>query len=476
MRRPLYKSRLWRIRVSDRRSLLIVVDLIVAVTALILSLYFWADSEKFLGFSSSFIQRRVPPWFFTFPLAWIILLVDLYDVHKAGKWQATIQGIARAALIGFGLYLALYFYYADPPRSLLPRRGVASFLIIVSLLTLLWRAVYIRIFTAPQFMRRVLIVGGGKAGRALVQVINELWPPPFFLVGIVDDDPQKQGLEIEGFKVLGTRVALGDLLEAHEVTDIIVAISGELHSEMFHNLLVAQERGVEIIRMPKVYEQLLGRVPIRLLEGDWILRAFIDEQRTSSFYEMGKRLLDILGGFVGVLILVACTPLIAIMILIDDGLPIFYSQTRWGKGAQNYTIYKFRTMYRDAEADGMPRWAKEDDQRATRVGRLLRRTHLDELPQFLNVLRGEMSLVGPRAERPELVAHFEKHVPFYRARLLVKPGITGWAQINFGYASTIEETTTKLEYDLYYIKNRSMIMDLVILLRTPSMVLGLRGR
>jgi lipopolysaccharide/colanic/teichoic acid biosynthesis glycosyltransferase len=169
-------------------------------------------------------------------------------------------------------------------------------------------------------------------------------------------------------------------------------------------------------------------------------------------------------------------PFIALATLIDDGWPIFYSQARLGRGGITYRIIKFRTMRRDAEADGQPRWAREDDERATRVGRFLRKTHLDELPQFFNVLRGEMSLVGPRAERPELVEYFQRHIPFYRARLLVKPGITGWAQINYGYASSIEETIVKLEYDLYYIKHRSMLMDLVILLRTPATVLGFRGR
>jgi lipopolysaccharide/colanic/teichoic acid biosynthesis glycosyltransferase len=133
-------------------------------------------------------------------------------------------------------------------------------------------------------------------------------------------------------------------------------------------------------------------------------------------------------------------------------------------------------MRRDAESDGMPQWAREDDARATRTGRLLRKSHLDELPQFFNVLRGEMSLIGPRAERPELMGLFQRAVPFYRARLLVKPGITGWAQVNYGYASTIEETMIKLEYDLYYIKHRSMLLDLIILLRTPATVLGFRGR
>jgi len=474
--KPVQKSRLWRFRVNERRNLLIVIDLVVAFVALGIALYYWAISEKYLGFTFLFLERRVPPWFFLFPFAWIILLVELYDVHRAGDWKATIKGITRTALIGFGIYLFLYFYYADPPRSLLPRRGVASFLIIVSLATLIWRLLYIKIFTAPRFMRRVLIVGGGNAGRSLLNVINNLWPPPFHIVGLVDDDPKKDSLEIEGHKVLGSSENLGKIILEQEVSDIIVAISGELGSGMFQGLVDAQENGIAITRMPKVYEEVLGRVPIRLLEADWILRSFVDEIYVSSFDEFGKRLLDILGGLIGVLILTLLTPFITLMILIDDGRPVFYSQTRLGRGGQNYTIIKFRTMRRDAEADGVPRWAKEDDQRATRSGRFLRKTHLDEWPQFLNVLRGEMSLVGPRAERPELVAYFEKHVPFYRARLLVKPGITGWAQVNFGYASTIEETMVKLEFDLYYIKNRNLVMDFVILLRTPSTILGLRGR
>jgi lipopolysaccharide/colanic/teichoic acid biosynthesis glycosyltransferase len=228
--------------------------------------------------------------------------------------------------------------------------------------------------------------------------------------------------------------------------------------------------------MPTAYEEVLGRVPILMLEANWILRSFVDEVRVSGFYLLGKRLLDIIGGLIGTTFMLVLLPFITLLTALDDGFPIFYTQTRNGKGGCTYNIIKFRTMRRDAEADGHPRWAREDDERTTRVGRLLRRTHLDELPQFLNVLSGEMSLVGPRAERPEMVEYFQVRIPFYRARLLVKPGITGWAQVNYGYASTIEETIVKLEYDLYYIKNRSFLMDLVILLRTPATVLGLRGR
>jgi lipopolysaccharide/colanic/teichoic acid biosynthesis glycosyltransferase len=228
--------------------------------------------------------------------------------------------------------------------------------------------------------------------------------------------------------------------------------------------------------MPTAYEELLGRIPIRYLEADWILRSFVDQMQVNVYFEITKRAIDILGSLVGLLILMIFIPFIAIAILIDSGFPIFYTQIRMGKGGNLYRIYKFRTMTKDAEPDGQPKWAEENDSRATRTGLFLRKTHLDELPQFINVLRGEMSLVGPRAERPELVEWFQQHVPFYRARLLVKPGITGWAQVNQSYAATINETIEKLEYDLYYIKRRNIILDLNVLLRTPTMVLGFRGR
>ena len=470
------RSSPWKLRLEERRSVLIAGDFLMALMALVISIIYWGSSVTFIEFNLQFLQERVPAWFYMLPFFWVILLVELYDIHRAGSWSATVRGVATAAIIGFGVYLLLFFYYVDSPRSLLPRRGVASFLVLASLLSLAWRWLYIRIFTAPQFMRRVLVVGGGKAGQAFLRVANELQPHPFYVVGIIDDDPRKADAQIEGIKVLGTSEELLEIVNEQNVSDVMVAISGEMQGKMFQALLDIQQMGVEIIRMPKAYEQLVSRVPIRLLETDWILRSFVDEARISGFYELFKRLMDIAGGLVGTLILTILLPFLALAIIIDDGAPIIYTQTRFGRGGRPYRIIKLRTMRRDAEADGTPQWAREDDSRATRVGRFFRKTHLDELPQFLNVLRGEMSLVGPRAERPELVQMFQKHVPFYRARLLVKPGITGWAQINMGYASTIEETIAKLEYDLFYIKHRNLILDLLILLRTPATVFGFRGR
>lgn len=466
----------WQLRVGERRIILLLGDLLAGLLSLGIALYIWGVSERFTGFSMEFIQKRVPWWFFFLPLIWLIFMIELYDVHRSSDWRQTIRGVLAAVGVGLILYLILFFYYVDPPKSLLPRRGVATFVVVVSLLTLFWRWLYIRIFTNSQFLRRVLLVGGGRSGELLLRAYNNLKVRPFILAGIIDDDHRKLGTSIEGCQVIGTGEQLLQLVEENNISDIIVAITGEMQGHLFQALLDAQEMGAEIVRMPTAYQELLGRVPILSLEANWILRSFVDEVRVSGFYLLGKRLLDIVGGLVGSLVMLLVLPFISIATLIDDGWPIFYAQTRLGRGGQCYRIIKFRTMRRDAEPDGRPRWASEDDERAFRVGRFLRKTHLDELPQFINVLRGEMSLVGPRSERPELVEYFQKHIPFYRARLLVKPGITGWAQVNYGYAATIEETIVKLEYDLYYIKRRSIFMDLVILLRTPATVLGLRGR
>jgi exopolysaccharide biosynthesis polyprenyl glycosylphosphotransferase len=416
---------------------------------------------------------RLPNWFFLLPFFWPVLMARLYDEHRARYPSQTLRNIAFSALIGLGMYMV--FYFTSEPNSL-PRIGVAAFIISVFILTLAWRLLYIKIFTAPQFMRRMLLVGAGETGNIMVKIINQIKPRPYILAGIIDDDPKKIGKIIEGYEVFGGHEVLLQTICDYQITDLIVAISGQMQGGMFQALLDSQEVGVEIIRMPVAYEELLHRVPIRYLEAEWILRSFVDKARSETFSEMIKRALDILGGLVGMLLLILLFPFVAVAILIESGRPVLYKQVRMGRGGQLYNIFKFRTMWQDAEADGQPQWAEENDRRATKVGHILRKTHIDEIPQFFNVLHGEMSLVGPRAERPELVEWFQKHVPFYRARLLVRPGMTGWAQVNQQYASTIDETIEKLEYDLYYIMHRNIGMDLRIIARTPTLVISLRGR
>jgi lipopolysaccharide/colanic/teichoic acid biosynthesis glycosyltransferase len=228
--------------------------------------------------------------------------------------------------------------------------------------------------------------------------------------------------------------------------------------------------------MPTLYEELLGRVPIHHLESEWLVRSFVDESRVNGFYELVKRVMDILFAIMALTVYGLIYPFLALVIILDSGLPVLYKQVRSGKGGKLYSFYKFRTMNQDAEKDGIAHPAVENDPRITRIGQFLRRTHIDELPQAWNVLLGEMSVIGPRAERPELVEKYQKVIPFYRARLLVKPGLTGWAQVNYGYSATIEENTIKQEYDLYYIKHRSLLMDVTVILRTIWQVVGFRGR
>jgi exopolysaccharide biosynthesis polyprenyl glycosylphosphotransferase len=465
-------SSLILLRPGESRALLLFGDVVMVIAAVVIALAFWAQGDPYANFTIDFLFS-IPLWFYFLPILWLILLSSLYQERRAADWSETLRVIAIAAVIALAFYSVIYFF--NTPKSL-PRRGVAAFIGSALILTLIWRFIYINVFTAPQFLRKVLLVGGGETGQIILKILKTLHPQPFIVTGIIDDDPNKIGSEIEGYPVLAGSDQLLETIAKQDITDLIVAISGQMQGSMFQALLDAQEKGIEITRMPVVYEELLHRVPIRYLEADWILRSFVDQARGNMFNDIGKRSIDLIISIVCLLFFIPLAPFISLAIIIDSGFPIFYTQKRMGRNGVLYNIYKFRTMRQDAEANGQPQWAEENDRRATRIGALLRKTHLDEFPQFVNVLKGEMSIVGPRAERPELVEWFQQHVPFYRARLLVRPGITGWAQVNQQYASTIDETIEKLEYDLYYIKHRNLGMDIRTMLRTPAMILGFRGR
>jgi exopolysaccharide biosynthesis polyprenyl glycosylphosphotransferase len=463
----------WRLRENERRFILIAGDITVTLLALFIALYFWAARDNWLEFNVEFMQVRPQFWYYLMPVLWLALLSPLYNIRRASHRLDTFRGIITAAGVGLGIYFVIFFL---SPKGILPRFGVAVFILVCFLLTMGWRFLYINILTAPQFLRRVLIVGAGKSGTTMAGIVNRIWPPPFHFAGFIDDDVSKIGAQIEGKPVYGGCKDLMRVVRDEDISDLVFAISGEMNPEMFENIMMAEEQGIEVTTMPIAYEELLGRVPIHLLRSDWLLRSFVDQAHAGQLFEMNKRLMDIIGGLIGTSLLIFLSPLIALMIFLDDGSPIIYSQSRLGKNSHPYKILKFRTMRKDAEKDGKAILAVENDNRVTRIGKFLRKSHLDELPQFLNVLKGDMSLVGPRAERPELVNRLQDEVPFYRARLLVKPGLTGWAQINYGYASTTEETAVKLEYDLFYIKHRNLLLDLNILLQTVGTVVGLRGQ
>ncbi len=475
----------FRLRPNEHRLILLISDLAASVVAAFLALYVWKQySIQALVTKGIDIERaerilriqgiHVPLWFYLLPLGWLLLMVGLYESHKAVSWRKTLRGIALAAFVGIVIYALVFIFNQDP--SSLPRIAVGAFIILASLFTLVLRLSYIRLYTTSGMQRRVLIVGAGKAGMTLAHVYCQATPPPFSLIGFIDDDFQKIDKMFSGYPVIGASKDLLAIIDQYRVSDVVMAITGDIQGATFQTILDAQERGVEVSRMPILYEEITQRVPVHHLESDWLIRSFVDQLKVSVFYDLVKRLLDIIGGLLGLLLFAVSFPFLALATVIDSGLPILYSQDRLGKGGQPFTIYKYRTMYQDAEPDGTAQQTTEHDSRVTRVGSVLRMTHLDELPQFWNVLRGDMSLVGPRAERAQLIAEYQKQIPFYRARLLVKPGLTGWAQINYGYVASVTETGIKLEYDLYYIKHRSLMLDVSIVLRTIGTVLSRKGR
>ena len=463
---------LWRITDRERRAILFIGDFLMSGSALIVSLYFWARQDQWMDFTWQFLQERPPDWYYLLPIFWLIFTIELYDPKRAGRSNDTIRGIITSTIISTFLYLLVFF--VSTPKSL-PRRGVAAFIASAAGLTFLWRMLYIRIFTAPAFLRRVVIIGAGRAGSTLAQEINKVDPPPYQLVGFIDDDPKKQKKKIVGLPVLGKSTDLIKIIEKEQITDMIFSISGDMRATMYSAILEAEEMGVDVTTMPVVYEAIMGRVPISLLPDDWVLRSFVDRAHAPDSYELLKRLIDLVGSFFGLFFLVVIFPIISLIIIIDDGLPVLFHQIRVGRNGKEFKLIKFRSMQKNAEEDGRPQFAVENDDRVIRVGNFLRRTHLDEIPQFINVMKGDITLVGPRAERPEMISSLQSEIPFYRARLFVKPGVTGWAQVNYGYAGNVEENAIKLEHDLYYIMHRNLFMDILIILRTISDMFGFRG-
>jgi len=369
-------------------------------------------------------------------------------------------------------YLAIFFFVpTELPRGIVVYHGIASVALIA-----LWRGAYIWLAPSAPFRRRALIVGAGISGRAIAKTIAEQFRAHYDLVGFVDDDPAKQGTTIVGLPVLGGHDELLALVRQNRVTEIILAITHGLSNNLFSAMLDAKEQGVQITPMSLLYEQITGRVPVEYVGDSWYVALPLDNASTSGVASGVKRAFDIVFACLGLLVFVVWLPFIVLAIRLDSRGTLFYSQTRVGQGGRIFTVRKLRTMVTDAERDGQAVWAQKNDPRVTRTGRFLRKTHLDEVPQLWNVLRGEMSIVGPRPERPEFVAQLEKQIPFYRLRHSVRPGMAGWALVRGGYVDSLEDARARVEYDLYYIKHQSFWLDLWILFRTVGQVLMFRGQ
>jgi exopolysaccharide biosynthesis polyprenyl glycosylphosphotransferase len=326
----------------------------------------------------------------------------------------------------------------------------------------------------PSLRRRVLVLGAGHSGHV---VVNEMLRQGdvYDVVGFVDDDPAKAGTAYAGVPVLGTHADLPDIAAAHEVDTVVLCISPEVRGPVFGTLVDLGAEGPEVVAMPLFYEQITGRVAVEHDGAQWYVSVPVEPMRYGLGGRLAKRALDVAGGLVLALLLLAVLPFVALAIRLDSPGPVFYRQWRLGYAARRYRVVKFRSMVHDAEAEGA-QWAALGDARVTRVGRFLRRTRLDELPQALNVLRGEMSLVGPRPERPEFEEALQAQIPFYRARLAARPGLTGWAQVRYGYTATVEDALVKLQYDLYYLRHRTFAFDLYVIARTLPVLLRMQGR
>lgn len=316
--------------------------------------------------------------------------------------------------------------------------------------------------------RRVLLVGDEGTGSSVADELGQVNLGPFVLVGAVDDTPVVAGAT----PLLGGLTGLRTVLEA-ERPDLVVLTSPSVRSKAIDALIDAAGSGFRVVDLSSFFEHALGRVPVDRLTPTWFMSVL--HLRQPTYATWSKRLFDVV---VALFALVLVAPVMALIALLVAGTPgpIIFRQTRLGESGAPFTLLKFRTMVERAE-QGQASWAMENDCRVTRIGRYLRKSHLDELPQLLNVLRGDMSIVGPRPERPEFVSELKSEVPFWNRRLLIKPGLTGWAQIRCGYTADSERAAEKLSYDLWYLRNRSLLTDLTVCAKTlPAMFGDVRAR
>ena len=396
-----------------------------------------------------------------------LLLLQLASASRLPftDWDTT-SPVTRAVAAGIALYLAVYFL---APRALLPRLVVLNFLASAAVATLVSRVVF-RHLIAEDTRQSVAVVGTGPAAHQIAAILRQSTPSTK-VVGLFRT---QDGDNLDPRP--GETATLRRLVARRQVSALVLAPEGPMGEEVLRTVVGAREHDIDVVPMQPVYEQVLRRTPVRYSDPAWVLDSITAaRQSSSSASGIVKRAVDVVGACGGCALLLLLLPALGPLVWLDVRAPVFYRQVRLGLAGRRFRILKFRTMGPAAESGG-PRWAAARDSRASRFGRFLRRCHLDEIPQFWNVLRGDMSLVGPRPERPEFVDELAHSIPSYRERLRVRPGLSGWAQVNHDYGGSVDGTLNKLEYDLYYIKHRNLWFDVVIIWRTIWMVVARGGR
>jgi sugar transferase (PEP-CTERM system associated) len=462
--------RLFRQRALRWQLLLVLVEfalLLVSVYVAVV-LRFWSDADTQSMFSHTLRWRA--------PLVAVVLIfsmaaLGLYEIHLRAGLLGRLSRQGAAFLLG-GTVLTVLYYVA--PQAYLGRGVLAIALIFAYCAVALWHMVFLSFVDADLFKRRVVILG---AGERAAEVLHEM-----------RRKTDQRGFKILGYVPIGTdQVSIPATLLLHPdsalckwsdrmgVDEIVVGPDDRRGTLPVGDLLECKRYGMAVTELSEFFEREAGKIKMDLTNPSWLV--FSDGFNASPTRRMIKRAFDVM---VALLVLVVTWPLMlltaaAVRLESGRGAPILYRQVRVGENEKPFHVIKFRSMGTDAECDGVARWASKDDDRVTRVGRFIRKVRLDELPQLWNVLRGDMSVIGPRPERPEFVDDFNTRIRYYRLRHCVKPGLTGWAQLRYTYGSSMEDAEEKLKFDLFYVKNHNLVFDLSILVQTVEVVLFGRG-
>jgi sugar transferase (PEP-CTERM system associated) len=395
----------------------------------------------------------------------VLLLSHGFDLYDSSQLGARVeQGFRILFVLGFvALALGAVMYFV--PEFLPGRNSALSGVVILAAALFCWRSAYSWLVRQPLFRERVYVLGSGDRAQRLLEGLKR----------------QALGVEVVGWsgEVKGdlTRedfaIHLVSLAQERTVHRVIVAMSDRRGALPVEELLALRLGGLKVEEATSWLEKISGRIEVDQLYPSWLI--FTEGFKLSAVSQILRRILNLTAAFVGLILSLPLLPLVALAVKLDSPGPALYRQKRVGRGGIPFHCYKFRTMRQDAEADTGATWATDSDPRITRVGRFLRSSRLDEIPQLWCVLKGDMQFVGPRPERPEFVEWLSKEIPYYGVRHVVRPGITGWAQVQYKYGNTLEDAREKLQYDLFYIKNASVGLDMLIMFQTVKIVVLGRG-
>ena len=397
---------------------------------------------------------------------------DLYDLRLASDRPELFVRIVQALGVASFILAVVYFWFP----ALIIGRGVftiAAFLVIT--LVISWRLLFVYLSGRMGPRERLLLAGTSPAAISLARELHEhRHELGVEIVGFVDADPALVGTRVVNPGVIGLIDDIPAIVREKSVHRVVVSLSDARGKLPMEKLLEMKLDGVTFHHLASVYEEYMGKIAVENLRPSWLI--FSEGFRKSRLLETTKRVLDFVVSAIGIVVAMPLMATIALAVKLTSPGPVLYHQRRVGRLGRVFTVHKFRTMRADAEVATGPVWAAKDgDARVTSIGRWLRRTRLDELPQFWNVLKGEMSLVGPRPERPEFVEALKRDIPYYGQRHVVRPGVTGWAQVRYTYGASVEDALQKLQYDLYYIKNSSIALDLFIIFDTIKTVIRRKG-